>query len=345
MSELVLDADVLARAAFGTSRLAETVGALGLLRHTQPRLAHRQWRAEHLPAYRQRLADDPVAAAIAAHAFSPSWTADFLTVPPIRPGLTLDEELGDLESMSDAEVRADLERVRAPLAPELSASGLAASAAGLLRWVWATTVAPTWARRERVLAADVVARTSRLSRGGWSAVLDDLRPGMRWLGDGRLQVTAHPHPPRDARGANLVLLAAHCHGGWLAWRLREPVTFGVVYPVSGIFAGGTSSTPDALARLLGAARATVLVHAAEPVSTTALVALVQLPLSTVASHLRVLLDAGLLRRRRSGREVLYWWTEAGRELVAAATAAPQDTVPPERLELPTNRVETGRSIR
>ena len=40
-------------------------------------------------------------------------------------------------------------------------------------------------------------------------------------------------------------------------------------------------------------------------------ALTGLPLGSVGGHLRVLLDAGLVQRRRSGREVLYWRTALG----------------------------------
>jgi DNA-binding transcriptional ArsR family regulator len=42
-----------------------------------------------------------------------------------------------------------------------------------------------------------------------------------------------------------------------------------------------------------------------------------LPLGAVGNHLRVLLDAGAVLRRRSGREVLYWRTQLGDGLVAA----------------------------
>lgn len=318
MGVLIVDADVLARARFGTSQLAETVGGLAMLNRARPRSWHRPWREQHRAAYQQRLRADPVAAAIVAHSFSATWTADFLTIPPERPGLELDEELAELESLSDEQIRADLEQVRTPLAPELNATGLAATAADLLRWMWTHTIAPTWDRRQRVLVADVVSRTSRLSRDGWSGVLDDMRPGMRWLGRGELQVNSAPHPPRDIRGRDLTFLAAHCDHGWVTWRLREPARYGVVYPVRGLFADDVRAAPDALARLIGPARATVLVHAADPVSTSSLVALTGMPLGTVGSHLRVLLDAGLLQRRRSGREVLYWWTEAARRLVAGA---------------------------
>ena len=55
----------------------------------------------------------------------------------------------------------------------------------------------------------------------------------------------------------------------------------------------------------------------EPRSTTQLAALTGLPLGAVGNHLRVLLDAGAVLRRRSGREVLYWRTALGDDLVAA----------------------------
>lgn len=41
-------------------------------------------------------------------------------------------------------------------------------------------------------------------------------------------------------------------------------------------------------------------------------------LGSVGRHLRVLLDAGLVGRRRAGRSVLYQWTGAGETLVRAA---------------------------
>jgi DNA-binding transcriptional ArsR family regulator len=45
-------------------------------------------------------------------------------------------------------------------------------------------------------------------------------------------------------------------------------------------------------------------------------------LGSVGRHLKVLLDARLVRRRRSGRSVLYYRTAAGEVLVKAQGAAP-----------------------
>ncbi len=323
MGVFVVDADVMARARFGTSRLVETVAGLRVLRGPDPLPWHRAWREAHLSAFSDRLADDPVAAAVVRHAYGRSWVADFLTVPPPAPDLSLDAELAHLESLSDVQIRADLAFVRTPLPLELSASGLAATVTGLLHWVWDTTVRPDWSRRRRVLQADVVARTARLSTEGWSGVLRGLAPGVRWLGDGLLQVNEGCFPPRDIRGCDLLFLAAHSHGSSVQWRL--PDRYALVYPVSGGSVAGPAPVPDALARLLGASRARVLLQTRLPVSTTALTALADLPLGSVGGHLRILLDAGLLERRRAGRQVLYWCSDAGAALLAAS-ARDEDTL-------------------
>ena len=316
MGEVIVDADVLARTRFGTSQLAETLAGLGILRSTSVQPWHLEWQRAHLPAFRQRLADDPVAAALVRTAFGRTWTADFLTVPPRAPDLGLDEELAYLESLDDARIRSDLEFVSGPLPPELDAPGLAGVAADLLRWAWEATIRPDWARRRRVLHADVLARTARLSTEGWSGVLDDLAPGVRWLENGRLQVNAHPYPPRDIRGRDLMLIAAHARGSSLSWHL--PDRYALVYPVRGVFAGGPAPLPEPLVRLLGRTRARILTRLGSPAGTSTLAAELRLPLGSVGGHLRVLLDAGLLERRRSGREVLYRWSDAGQALTSAS---------------------------
>ena len=195
--------------------------------------------------------------------------------------------------------------------------------ADLLRWVWRTTIQPEWPRRKRVLQAAVVARTARLSTEGWAGVLRDLAPGVRWLGEGLLQVNAGRFPPRDVRGGDLLFLAADSRSGSVQWQLSD--RYALVHPVSGSSAVVSAPVPDALARLLGPTRARVLVHARVPVSTTALTAVTDLPLGSVGGHLRVLLDAGLLERRRAGRSVLHWCSEAGAALVDASASEPGAT--------------------
>ncbi|SCL46891.1 ArsR/SmtB family transcription factor [Micromonospora peucetia] len=313
-----VDADVLARARFGTSQLAESVAALSILMRPRPLPWHQAWRDTHLPAFREYLADDPVTGALVAHAVSPVWIADFLTVPPAHSDLTIDEELVELATVSDTRIRADLERVRQPLPAQLTAPGLAERAVALVRWLWDRSIAPEWPRRKRLLRADVVSRINRLASEGWEGVVRDMRPGMRWLGGGELQIDELPQERYNLRGRDLAFYATHCRGGWVSWRL--PHRFGIIYPVTGIFTGAEDATPRSLVRLLGAARAAVLQHTAEPVSTSGLVGATGMPLGTVGHHLQVLLEAGMLHRRRSGREVFYWWTDTARALVAGSTS-------------------------
>ncbi|MET7639721.1 helix-turn-helix domain-containing protein [Streptomyces sp. NPDC005438] len=314
----LLDADTLARGRFVISPLSETVAALiDLEEAVASHPARRKWLAAHLPAYRERLARDPVAAAVVRAGLRYGWIADFLTPVPVGDGVPhVDEELRRVRTTPPATARADLVTALGggSLAGALRRDDLPERSAALLEWVWTRTVLPDWERRRRVLEADVVSRTRQLSDGGWATALDGLRPRTRWLGEGRLRINAHDLPPRDIAGAQLLFVPVTPSRGWVTW--DEPHRYALVYPCSGVLSGEEDrSTPQALGALLGAGRARILALLGTPMSTTQLVALTGLSLGSVGRHLRILLDAGLLRRRRAGRSVLYYRTEAGDVLV------------------------------
>jgi DNA-binding transcriptional ArsR family regulator len=107
----------------------------------------------------------------------------------------------------------------------------------------------------------------------------------------------------------------HSHDAWVAW--DQPERYAIVYPVVGAQASPGAGESGGLTRLVGGNRARVLTLLDEPHSTSQLAVLTGLPLGSVGNHLRVLLDAGTVLRRRSGREVLYWRTSLGDALVAA----------------------------
>ncbi|HWG02782.1 MAG TPA: helix-turn-helix domain-containing protein [Trebonia sp.] len=189
--------------------------------------------------------------------------------------------------------------------------------AGILRWVWTTTLLPQWPRRRRVPEADVVARTSRLASHGWADVFTTLGSRTRWLGDGQLQINGYDLPSRDLSGAReLSFVPVHGAGSWAAW--EPPHRFALLYPVAGALAVVDRARRPGLDRLVGANRAQILRLLSEPHSTTHLAALTGLPPGSVGNHLRVLLDAGAVLHRRSGREVLYWRTPLGDSLVASS---------------------------
>ena len=323
-----VSADTLARSRFVISPLAETTACLfALHRATAAHPGERAWLDAHLPAYRQRLADDPVTALLVQAARGHRWTADFLTVPPHEDEPAFADELARIRATPPEQARADLTvSLRGPLPAELDRDDLPERAADLLEWVWAHTVLPSWPKRRRILEADVVARAGQLTRGGWAAALDDMRRGMRWLGGGRLQINTYDYPPREVTGARLLFVPVTRYRGWVAWDATQ--RFAVIYPCSGVLAEpGPAPAPEALARLLGAGRANVLALLETAKSTTQLVALTGQGLGSVGRHLKVLLDAGLVHRRRSGRSVLYYRTEAGTAVVRAALGPPRRTTP------------------
>ncbi|MFF2026148.1 transcriptional regulator [Streptomyces sp. NPDC058171] len=324
--------DTLAASRFVVSPLSETTAALmSLERGTATHPGDRAWLAAHRPAYRCRLAADPVTAQLVRAALGRYWLADFLTPAPTGEHTPTDEatstfetELDDVRSADPAAARAHLTRsIPGPLPPTLDRPDLPERTADLLHWVWTRTVLPTWPHRRSVLEADVIARLQHLTRGGWATALNGLRPGMRWLGAGRLQINVYEYPPRDLTGTQLLFVPVTTDHGWVSWNDR---THAVTYPCTGPLltpshsgGDGTTPAPAALVRLLGPVRAHVLTLLDTPKSTTHLVALTGQALGTVGRHLKVLLDARLLERRRAGRSVLYYRTPLADALVDVQT--------------------------
>ncbi|MGW4867314.1 ArsR/SmtB family transcription factor [Streptomyces chartreusis] len=313
-----LNADTLVRSRFVLSPFAETFASLKLLHSGTP--AHpgeRAWLRDHLPAYRARLAADPTTAQLVRAALGRAWIADFITPTP-KDGETFEEVVARVRSADPAAARAHLTvSLAGPLPAALDRDDLPDRAAALLEHVWTRAVRPYWDRRRRILEADVAARTARVSQGGWAAVLDSLRPGQtRWLGDNRLQVNLSEYPPREISGAELVFMPVTPKTGWVSW--EEPDRYALVYACTGALTDpGARAVPAGLSALLGQTRATILVLLGSPMSTSQLVAVTGQALGSVGRHLRVLLDAGLVERRRAGRSVLYSRTMSGNVLVAA----------------------------
>ncbi|MDQ0991455.1 DNA-binding transcriptional ArsR family regulator [Streptomyces sp. V3I7] len=316
-----IDADTLARSRFVLSPLAETFASLKLLHAgTGTHPGEEDWLRAHLPVYRARLAADPVTALLLRAGLGRDWIADFLTPTP-RDGESFEEALTRVRSACPARARDHLRvSLGGPLPSALERDDLPERAARLQEWVWEEAVRPYWPRRRRILEADVVARIAQVSRGGWAMVLDSLRPGTRWLGESRFQVNLHEYPPREISGAELVFVPVTPQTGWVAWEERE--RYAVVYPCTGVLADDRRrAVPASLGNLLGTARAGVLALLDSPLSTTQLTAVTGQGLGSVGRHLRVLLEAGLVERRRAGRSVLYSRTAAGEVLLTAGRQA------------------------
>ena len=314
-------ADVMATSRFAISPMAEVVGALGAL--TRPRAPdQRAFRESHGAAFRDWLAGRPGAPELVAASFRDArpgqvgWMADYLGLPPASEDESFADVVAALRRFTDDEIRAGLsETVQAPLPPVLMAPGVLDIAVDLVTWLWTHAVETDWARRERILRADIVARTAQLARHGWGAVLRDLGRDREWVGDGQLRINRYDLPTRILpEGSKLLFVPTHTDGSWVGWYADR---YALYYPVAGRLARVDSGSSDGLGPLVGASRAEVLTLLDVPRSTSQLAALSGQALGSVGGHLKVLLDAGIVLRRRSGREVLYWRTALGDALVAS----------------------------
>lgn len=316
-----IGADELAESRMVISPLLEAVGALMVLVRGRPRLDLQDWYGVHRPAFRQLLAEDPLLPPLLDGLFRPRWIADFIIPPPDAADRTFHDALRRVRATSPAFVRSVLaDGFGGPVPRTLRRDDLAVRAADLLEWVWTQTVRADWPRRRHVLEADILARTSQLSTGGWTAALAGMRPGMRWLGANQLRINTYDYPPMDLTGARLSFVPNTSPYGWVAWDQED--RYAVIYPCAGTLTDSNPPPPDAIANLLGPARAIVLTALEAPRSTSQLVALTGYGLGTVGGHLAVLRNAALITRRRAGRSVLYTRTPLGNNLIAAAGSTP-----------------------
>ncbi len=314
-----VSADTLAGSRFVISPLAETTASvITLQRGSATHPGERTWLAAHQTAYREYLAGDPVTALAIRAALGRRWIADFLApAPPGEGERPFAEELAPVRGTPAEVVLADLEiSLDGPVPAPLRRPDLAARLAALLEWAWTECVLPYWPRRRRIIEADILARSARLGHGGWIAALDGMSSGIRWLGNGRLQINAHNYPPRDISGARLLFVPVTSGHGWVSW--SEPYRYALTYPCAGVLAEAAQMpVPASLAALLGPGRARILILLDTPKSTTQLAALTGLGLGSVGRHLKILLDARLIDRRRAGRSVLYSRTRSGDIVVHA----------------------------
>ena len=316
---------------FAVSPLAETVGALSILQRQQRAPLHRLWYHRHIDAYRDQVHADPVTSELVVFLLRRRWTADFLCPPPHPSDTSIHDELDRVRhTKHDTALKDLISGLDAPalVKPTVSNSDIPTLTANLLDWTWTHTVRPYWSRRRHILEADIISRTQELGIGGWTAALNGLRPDLRWLGNGRLQINAHNTPDRDLTGRRLTFVPTTAAAGWVAW--QEPERYALIYPAQGVLVDtqqarihepAAAPVPQALSRLLGTGRATILTLVTQPRSTTQLAALTGYSISSVSGHLATLLAAGFVERTRSGRNVLYFITKLGNASINATSVA------------------------
>jgi DNA-binding transcriptional ArsR family regulator len=305
--------DELAQSHFFVSPFIETVGALRMFVRRNPTPETRDWYRAHVNEYRAHVRSNPLLGTLIATLFRPQWIADFLTPPPDPADRTFYDTLRRVRETHPETVRTVIRDGSGHVPRALSGDDVADRTADLLEWIWTHTVRSEWTRRKLVLEADVLSRTRQLAVGGWSAALDGLRPGMRWLGQGELRINAYDFPSRDLAGAKLYFVPFTGPRGWVCWDAQG--RHAIIYPCSGALAETDRiRSPVALTRLIGRNRALLLTLLDQPRTTSQLVAMTGMSLGSVGGHLGVLRDAELVTRRRLGHSVAYLRTPLGARL-------------------------------
>ncbi|TVT49931.1 winged helix-turn-helix transcriptional regulator [Amycolatopsis rhizosphaerae] len=318
---LRLNSTALARSRFALSPLAETLGTMITLGKRTPLPGLSDWHASHQETFTRVLDGDPFARGLVRLLGSTKWLPGYLTLPP-DGGMrtTLDGELAKVSAASDDTVRAGLEKSveRSWQEHDLSwlrGGGWAARTAALLDAVWHGHVVAEWPRRRALLERDVTYRAGLLAAYGWPRALRRMSRRSAWVGADAIRFSDRPGPDRIVGEDGMLFVPVSVSSG--SWLCEEPpARHALVYPVRGVAAMGRRPTRDALGRLVGGNRATILLALERPGTSSELAAQLGLSLGTVGGHLAVLREAGLIVGARIGRRVVYRRTAAGDALTA-----------------------------
>lgn len=313
----------LANTRFAVSPLWEVVASVRIVKDPDRFPAHLPWARQVVPrlaAVRWGLLADlvPVPTVV---------IPAFVCPPPTTSQPTLELELAALAATAPDAVRACLDRDPVPRTPRLDAlhadpeTGLARLAAQIRDYA-EVALAPYWPRMRTLLEREVLLGARRMTADGMRGLLNHLDRYIS-MDDGTLSVahvTTSGSVGLDGRGVLLVPSV-------FTWprpfsNLVEPSGQPTLrYPASAV---GTlwerSALPpgEALSRVVGRTRATLLYELDVPSSTTELARRCALAPATVSQHLTALRDAGLVGTHRAGRFLLYARTTSAEALLDGA---------------------------
>lgn len=185
------------------------------------------------------------------------------------------------------------------------------------RELWDAVMAPYWPQLERILRADVGARSRRTLIHGVGEMVGSLHEAVSWAPNA-VQVRLRMHAEvLDCAGSGLVLapsvMAPRC--SVVTERPAQPTLFYPALGVSERWADGGADPGRALADLLGSGRAGVLLALRGPMSTSEVGAACGLAVSTASHHLSVLGSSRLVDSRREGPRVVHVRTPLGEALL------------------------------
>ncbi|NUS74355.1 MAG: helix-turn-helix transcriptional regulator [Corynebacteriales bacterium] len=313
----------LARTRFAISPLLEVVTSTSVLRNPNANAVHLPWIKqvrEHLAANK---ATFPLLEALVAPARG--YIPDFLSRPPLTSMTDLASELDALRSTSAEQVHADLAFLSKPISPMIAEKfaspreGLAKLAAEVERY-WDLALAVHWPRIRRLLEGEVLFRARQLAESGVHGVLGDLGTNMQWTHSELRILKIACTNAVSLRGRGLLLVPsvfARLTGTAISEEPWQPTLIYSPRGVATLWEWGGGCAPEALATVMGKARALLLAELASPASTTELSRWTGLTPGGVSTHLTALRSAGLVSAHRTGRTVLYARTRVAESLLEA----------------------------
>lgn len=298
----------------------ETAAAIRALRDPDLISLHLPW-IKHVRGEIGGLDLSPADALLPRH----GYIADFVTPPPSTPLTNFLDELELVRSTRPEQIRNDAELLVGlghpleGLRPYLDDPRAAVDRlAEILAEFWRRAIEPHWTRIHSLLEADLLYRSRRLAEGGAAHLFADLHPRVAWRDDG-VDVIMEYAERIDLAGRGLVLVPSAFTCDKPSAMTQPPWQPTVVFPARGVALlwESAAAPADALARVLGRTRASLLNDLGAPRTTTDLAERLQMTPGGVSQHLSALRDSGLVTARRNGRHVLYWRSPLGDDLVGA----------------------------
>ena len=343
MIRIHLDPATLARTRIATSPLAEAVSALQMVQRSGPRAPwpYTTWSEQ---AWRVLQTEEGLAP-LGVYGLLREWqkhgpTPDFFEPVPETPRAELADELEALRRTPATVVGEQFARhfppdprdLPEPLRPfhDDHVSALGALADALDRF-WRLTLEPVWPRMRAALDEEVLLRARSLASYGPESVIAGLGGRTVWE-EPVLSLPKRKDSKIDTVDQRLVLVPLVFAQERVSCSTDHPRIVRVSYQARGaaLLAGGAAAPagaePDRLVPLVGSRRAAVLRALEAPMTTSALATRLALAPSTVSEQLAALVESGVARRTRSGRQVFYELEPAGEVLLALFQAA--GTPPP-----------------
>ena len=325
MVDMLFDIESISGVRFGVSPMFEMMLSFGALRDPAKAPLHLPW----VEDARRAIADlelEPMLLLLRAGAYMP----DFLNPPPAGPTAELEDEIAVMLATPASQIRAEVTRCYedTTLPPALEGflsrpRAAMRELAELLRTYWELVLAAHWPRMKSLLDDDILYRSRQLADGGTRELFADLDPSISWQDDGVLRIDkrccGESEVHLDERG--LLLLPSAFAWPKVALVTAPPWQPTLAYPARGVgmlWEPERPAPPDALSRLLGSGRASVLSALDRPRSTTDLARVLEISPGGASQHLSVLHSAGLVSRHRDRRVVLYLRSNSGEALMHAS---------------------------